>query len=520
MGNRNPRRGTSGSGKEAIAWHRISSEEQKKGFSIDAQQRLTQDYAKGLDLLVLKEFSVTESAKDSGRARFDEMLDFFRTNLSCKTLLVEKTDRLYRNFEDVVNLDKLDLEVHLIKEGQVLSSKSSSSDKLIHGFKVLIAKNFIDNLKEETSKGMLEKARQGIWPSFAPAGYQNVRGDGDRSTIEVDPERAPIITTLFERYSTGNYSLADIVKLARQLGLTRRGGRTYYSRSSLCRLLRNPFYKGEFIWLDQTYTGTHKPLVSSEIWELVQSALTGRRSRKGRQLKHDYAFSRLVRCGHCGGFMTAQTHKGFIYYHCNGYHGKCPEPYVREEKLAEAFGTCFEQLRVRKEILDWLEQDLSRYLKKEGKLRAQERARMQSEQKKAEKCLETLYDDRVNGRISEWLYERKLPEYTNRLEELKAAIERQDSDEPLDIRKALSTLELARRLSESFSALPPGEKRNLLREALLNSSWMDGKLTVQFQHPFDWIAYANSLHANEKVAGLSSCDLFGIWYPKRDLNKG
>jgi site-specific DNA recombinase len=37
----------------------------------------------------------------------------------------------------------------------------------MHGLKVLIAKNFLDNLSEETSKGMLEKAEQGHWPSYA-----------------------------------------------------------------------------------------------------------------------------------------------------------------------------------------------------------------------------------------------------------------------------------------------------------------------------------------------------------------
>jgi len=34
-----------------------------------------------------------------------------------------------------------------------------------------MAKNFIDNLSEETRKGMVEKASQGIWPSYAPIGY-------------------------------------------------------------------------------------------------------------------------------------------------------------------------------------------------------------------------------------------------------------------------------------------------------------------------------------------------------------
>lgn len=38
----------------------------------------------------------------------------------------------------------------------------------MHGIKVLMAKNYIDNLSEETQKGMIEKAEQGIYPSFAP----------------------------------------------------------------------------------------------------------------------------------------------------------------------------------------------------------------------------------------------------------------------------------------------------------------------------------------------------------------
>jgi hypothetical protein len=33
-----------------------------------------------------------------------------------------------------------------------------------------MAKSHIDNLSEEAKKGMLEKARQGIWPSYAPLG--------------------------------------------------------------------------------------------------------------------------------------------------------------------------------------------------------------------------------------------------------------------------------------------------------------------------------------------------------------
>ena len=75
-----------------------------------------------------------------------------------RIILVKKTDRLYRNLKDWVTLDELDLEIHLVKENIILSSDSRSSEKFMHGIKVLMAKNFIDNLSEEVKKGMLEKA--------------------------------------------------------------------------------------------------------------------------------------------------------------------------------------------------------------------------------------------------------------------------------------------------------------------------------------------------------------------------
>jgi site-specific DNA recombinase len=48
------------------------------------------------------------------------------------------------------------VEMHFPKEGVVLSRESRSSEKFMHGIKVLMAKNYIDNLSEETRKGMTE----------------------------------------------------------------------------------------------------------------------------------------------------------------------------------------------------------------------------------------------------------------------------------------------------------------------------------------------------------------------------
>lgn len=41
----------------------------------------------------------------------------------CRTILVEKTDRLYRNIRDWITVDDLDLTVHFVKENAVVSKK-------------------------------------------------------------------------------------------------------------------------------------------------------------------------------------------------------------------------------------------------------------------------------------------------------------------------------------------------------------------------------------------------------------
>jgi DNA invertase Pin-like site-specific DNA recombinase len=109
------------------------------------------------------------------------MVGYLKAHPAVRLLLVEKTDRLYRNLKDWVTVDDLDVEIHFPKEGVVLSRGSRSSEKFMHGIKVLMAKNYIDNLSEEARKGMQEKAEQGIWPTVAPLGYRNRTGpDGKK----------------------------------------------------------------------------------------------------------------------------------------------------------------------------------------------------------------------------------------------------------------------------------------------------------------------------------------------------
>src|SRR5215204_3183238 len=201
--------------KQAVIYARVSSKEQEKeGFSIPAQLKLLKEYAAANGLTVVQEYVDVETAKQTGRAAFGEMVGFLKAHPSIRVMLVEKTDRLYRNLKDWVTVDELDVEMHFPKEGVVLSRDSRSSEKFMHGIKVLMAKNYIDNLSEEARKGMREKAEQGFWPRMAPLGYRNTTGAHGKKIIVPDPARSLIVRRLFEWYSRGDISLKEAARKA------------------------------------------------------------------------------------------------------------------------------------------------------------------------------------------------------------------------------------------------------------------------------------------------------------------
>ncbi|MBN2286071.1 MAG: recombinase family protein, partial [Tissierellales bacterium] len=296
---------------KAVTYLRVSSKEQREqGYSIEAQRKLLNSYARSSGIHITKEFEEVETAKKAGRTQFNQLVSFLKKNRKIKNVLVEKTDRLYRNLRDRVTLYDLGVNIHFVKEGEIIGPDSKSHQKLMHDIKLVMAKNYIDNLSEETSKGMQEKAEQGLWPSFAPLGYLNNR---DTKGIDIDFKRARIIRELFEIYSEGISTLRDLTRIASEMGLRTRKGNTV-SRSNIHKMLKNPIFIGDFIWKGVYFKGKHNPIISRECFETVQGVLKNR--TRPRNTKHKFAFRGLIKCGHCGCSVTSEIKKGkYVYYH-------------------------------------------------------------------------------------------------------------------------------------------------------------------------------------------------------------
>src|SRR5260370_32694907 len=338
-----------------VLYARVSSKDQEKeGYSIPAQQRSLREYALEREMIVAEEFVDVETAKQSGRTAFTAMLEYLKKHhATCRTILVEKPDRLYRNLKDWTTLDDLGVTIHLVKEGRVIGPDSRSADHLVHGINVLMARNYILNLGEETRKGMLEKARSGIYPSCAPFGYRNTEGPGGKRIVVPDGCNAAVISQLFARFATGRYTLDALIDELRAEGLTLRGRKLH--KSTVHQVLRKRLYMGEFDFDGVTYQGTHEPLVTRECWQRVQELLNARAENQTRKVKDDFAFTGLVRCGHCGCLLVGELKKGrYVYYHCTGNRGKCMEPYTRQEVLTREFAIVLQELVIPHAILEWL----------------------------------------------------------------------------------------------------------------------------------------------------------------------
>ena len=105
-------------------------------------------------------------------------------------------------------------EIHFVKENEILSKDSRSAEKFVHEIKLVMAKNYIDNLSEEVKKGLRTKAAQNLWPSFAPLGYMNTVGPDGKRIIVPDPVYGPMVTELFEWFASGEYSLKGLAQKA------------------------------------------------------------------------------------------------------------------------------------------------------------------------------------------------------------------------------------------------------------------------------------------------------------------
>jgi site-specific DNA recombinase len=308
---------------KAVIYLRVSTKEQtEEGYSIPAQAEACRRFIADRGWELAEEYvDRGESARTADRPQLQAMLARLAEDQSINCLVVHKLDRLARNLEDHAAvraaLRKAGVQLHSVTE----SLEDSASGKLVEGILASIAEFYSANLGQEIRKGLDQKATQGGWPTKAPIGYRNVRRDGagrrGESVLEPD-HQAPLVVWAFDRYATGELSVAALTERLAEKGLRNRLGNPP-GISAVHRMLNNPVYAGVVRWRGVDRDGTHEPLVSRELYDKVQRVLGAHSTGGERSWKHDHYLKGALVCTECGSRLYYTFIKGrFGYFRCIG----------------------------------------------------------------------------------------------------------------------------------------------------------------------------------------------------------
>lgn len=490
---------------------RVSSKEQEEtGYSLPAQEKLLTGYGDNKGFSVAKIFSITESASGKKqREIFDGMMDFVKKE-NIKVIICEKVDRLTRNFKDAVDIDEWleqdeERQVHLVKDSLILHKNSRSQEKLNWGIRILFAKNYIDNLSEEVKKGQKEKIAQGWLPTKPPLGYKTI-GEKGHKTHVIDEDKMPLIKKMFQFYAGGGYSLKKLTEAMEEAGLRNESGSKVY-KSRIHTLLTEPFYIGKNRWNDQLYDGKQEIFISQEVFERVQQLLRSKTTPK--YSKHNHLFKGMMRCAECGGTITWELQKGHIYGHCNHYRNCSQKTWFKEAEVEEQLIGVFEKLQVKNpRIAEWIRKAIKDSHKDEIAFHSTSVTELQNRLTQIEKRFEKIYDDKLDGAITEEFYQRKSKQYATEKEELKSSLAKHDKANTKYYELAVNIYDLSQRAKEIYLKAKKDveKKRKLLRLVIERIIVDEGRVSFSYTKAFLLISEAIDATNRSKLLKRSNLE--------------
>ena len=515
----------------AIIYIRVSTQEQaEEGYSLDAQRKYLMAYAQKIGMKYIFVVVETETARKSGRSQFKKLLEFYQKRTkagSCPALIVEKVDRLSRNPFDKAAIDHLirenSLHVHYAKENKVLSDQSRSSEFFLNDIQHATASFYVNQLAEEAKKGMSEKAAQGMYPSCAPIGYINVTDTNGKKVLAPDPKRAPLIKKIFQWYDSGNHSLAEIAGLAKEQGLTHPRSERYVPKSSIFEILNRLTYAGSFQWNGKEYPGTYEAIITRELFDRVQESLHGN-AQGSRKATHSFAFKGLFKCGYCGCAITVdppKKEKKYIYYHCTGNHGECPNKRhsVREEVIEAQVIRSLQAMHLDDDVLDWIIASLREQNAATNRIHQEAITRLDSQMQRLELRKKNLITMRLDEEIEAADYNSRREEIQAEMTGIEKQIEAHRQASPENLENGIKLLELMQGAEMLYKNQPAQEKRKLLQFVYSNSTLHNGQVQFNFRKPFDLLVVTNAEYQKKKAASGDGSDLRPIWLPGPDSNQ-
>jgi len=324
---------------------RSSEDEGHQVLSIESQQQELKRYAERENLTIIAVLEESKSAKYPGRPVFNELLKRIQRG-EADGILAWHPDRLARNSLDGGTI------IYLLDTGTITTLRfptytfeNTPQGKFMLAIMFGESKYYVDALSENVRRGNRTKRERGWLPSTPPVGYLNGRSSSGEKIIVSDPERFPMVKSLWRLMLSGGFSVGELHTIAaNDIGLRsrqrkRRGG-NILSVNGLYRVLRNPFFAGQIAYGGEWFPGKHEAMVTVAQYEQVQTLLGN--PNRARPKEHAFAYTGLIRCGFCGAGVTAEAKinrygSHYTYYHCTHkkQHPVCAEKSIEERQLQD-----------------------------------------------------------------------------------------------------------------------------------------------------------------------------------------
>ncbi len=379
----------------AVGYRRVSMREQVDGFSLDAQENNIRQFAEaqGWQLTHIYTDAGISAKKDSHRPSLEKMMADAEAG-RFDVIVVDKVDRFYRHLRALLGaLDQLNTWDIAFASVQERLDFTTVWGKLTLTVLGTLAEIYIDNLRQETRKGKLQRARDGYWNGNPTYGYcrglcsackePNGKGycpdyglpnKGDGKRLVLHPIESKIIRLVYDWYLTGEESDGHIAERlitfrlnehnlpVRSRGIPGKKGPGPFQKDSIRNILTSIFYAGFIPYygsprkgqtttrkVQEIFPGKHPAIVSLAEYERVQELrkilYRATRFKNGTQPRI-YSLSGILRCGHCG-----RTMRGSSATH--GYH------YYRDTTRIEKSGIC-SQMPIRATLVEDQVADLLR----------------------------------------------------------------------------------------------------------------------------------------------------------------
>lgn len=331
--------------------------EEKQALSIDSQIKEMRQIAEREKLDIVEVRKESHSAKESGtRPVFESLVNDIDEGLF-NAIITWAPDRLSRNAGDLGKLvDRMDQKrlIQIKTFGQNFTN--SPSDKFLLMILCSQAKLENDNKSINVRRGMRARCEMGLWPAQPPTGYRKVNDRTAKCEVEIDPDRADIIKSIFEKVAYEKWSVSRVFAwLKYEIDFrTHRG--FHLSLGNVFKILDNTFYYGKYEFPKDSgnwYDGKHKSIISRELFD------EARRSIKSQVIKSqgkEFAFTRLMKCGLCESGITADEKfknikaggvNRYVYYRCTKAKDRtCKNPAINETDLIESLLNMLDSLQL------------------------------------------------------------------------------------------------------------------------------------------------------------------------------